>query len=114
VVEEQHPESSFTQRDIYNARALINREKLNGYTPTVALIKLFDDMEIPYLVKWADDQLNRLLGLVWTFPYGIQMWKRFPEVISFDNTYNTNRFKFPYSKPPVRPVLGLYSTQPSA
>ncbi|KAM4061718.1 MULE transposase [Hirsutella rhossiliensis] len=23
------------------------------------------------------------------------MWKRFPEVISFDNTYNTNRFKLP-------------------
>ncbi|RKK89591.1 hypothetical protein BFJ70_g17849, partial [Fusarium oxysporum] len=64
VVEEQHPESSFTQRDIYNARALINREKLNGYTPTAALIKLFDEMEIPYLVKWADDQPNRLLGLV--------------------------------------------------
>jgi hypothetical protein len=23
------------------------------------------------------------------------MWKRFPEVLSFDNTYNTNRFKLP-------------------
>ncbi|KAF6527503.1 hypothetical protein HZS61_007805 [Fusarium oxysporum f. sp. conglutinans] len=88
VVEEQHPESSFTQRDIYNARALMNRKKLNGYTPTAALVKLFDEMEIPYLVKWADDQPNRLLGLVRTFPYCIQMWKRFLEVIGFDNTYN--------------------------
>ncbi|KAL6405570.1 hypothetical protein AUP68_11330 [Ilyonectria robusta] len=79
VVEEQHPESQFTQRDIYNARALINRDKLNGYAPTAALIKLFDEMEVPYLVKWADDQPNRLLGLVWTFPYCFQMWKRFPE-----------------------------------
>lgn len=64
VVEEQHPESQLTQRDIYNARALINRDKLNGYAPTAALIKLFDEMEVPYLVKWADDQPNRLLGLV--------------------------------------------------
>ncbi|XP_044722264.1 MULE transposase domain-containing protein [Hirsutella rhossiliensis] len=23
------------------------------------------------------------------------MWKRFPETMSFDNTYNTNRFKLP-------------------
>ncbi|KAH7471692.1 hypothetical protein FOMA001_g13476 [Fusarium oxysporum f. sp. matthiolae] len=106
VVEEQHPESLFTQRDIYNARALINREKLNGYTPTAALIKLFDEMEIPYLVKWADDQPNRLLGLVWTFPYCIQMWKRFPEVISFDNTYNTNRFKLPLFQATGQTCLG--------
>ncbi|KAK2686613.1 hypothetical protein QWA68_015903 [Fusarium oxysporum] len=64
VVKEQHPKSSFTQRDIYNACALINQEKLNSYTPTAALIKLFDDMEIPYLIKWADNQLNYLLGLI--------------------------------------------------
>ncbi|EXL39278.1 hypothetical protein FOCG_18111 [Fusarium oxysporum f. sp. radicis-lycopersici 26381] len=106
MVEEQHSESSFTQRDIYNARTLINREKLNGYTPTAALIKLFDEMEIPYLVKWADDQPNRLLGLVWTFPYCIQMWKRFPEVISFDNTYNTNRFKLPLFQATGQTCLG--------
>jgi hypothetical protein len=95
IVEQEHPDTTFTQRDIYNARALINREKLDSYTPTAALIKLFDEMKIPYLVKWADDEPTRLLGLVWTFPYCLQMWKRFPEVISFDNTYNTNRFKLP-------------------
>ncbi|EXL47819.1 hypothetical protein FOCG_10334 [Fusarium oxysporum f. sp. radicis-lycopersici 26381] len=64
VVEEQHPESLFTQRDIYNARTLINQEKLNGYIPTAALIKLFDEMEIPYLIKWANNQPNHLLGLI--------------------------------------------------
>lgn len=106
VVEEQHPESVFTQRDIYNARSLINRDKLNGYTPTGALIKLFDDREIPYIVKWADNDPNRLLGLVWTFPYCVQMWKRFPEVISFDNTYNTNRFKLPLFQATGQTCLG--------
>jgi hypothetical protein len=106
VVEEQHPQSQFTQRDIYNARALINRDKLNGYAPTAALIKLFDEMEVPYLVKWADDQPNRLLGLVWTFPYCFRMWKRFPEVISFDNTYNTNRFKLPLFQATGQTCLG--------
>ncbi|KAI8406405.1 hypothetical protein FOFC_13875 [Fusarium oxysporum] len=95
VVQDQHPELNFTKRDIYNARSLINREKLGGLGPTAALIKLFDEQKVPYIVKWADDNPNRLLGLVWTFPYCIGMWKRFPEVISFDNTYNTNRFKLP-------------------
>ncbi|KNB13731.1 hypothetical protein FOXG_14088 [Fusarium oxysporum f. sp. lycopersici 4287] len=106
VVQEQHPESVFTRKDIYNARSLINRDKLDGYTPTAALIKLFDEREIPYLVKWADDNSNRLLGLVWTFPYCLQMWKRFPEVISFDNTYNTNRFKLPLFQATGQTCLG--------
>ncbi|KAJ0127764.1 hypothetical protein HZ326_29128 [Fusarium oxysporum f. sp. albedinis] len=106
VVREQHPESVLTRKDIYNARSLINRDKFDGYTPTAALIKLFDEREIPYLVKWADDNPNRLLGLVWSFPYCIQMWKRFPEVISFDNTYNTNRFKLPLFQATGQTCLG--------
>ncbi|KAH9233526.1 hypothetical protein K456DRAFT_265604 [Colletotrichum gloeosporioides 23] len=73
VVQEQFPNSTFTQQDIYNARALINREKLGGYSSTAALIKLFDERSIPYIVKWADDNSNRLVGLVWTFPYCLQM-----------------------------------------
>ncbi|CEI63495.1 unnamed protein product [Fusarium venenatum] len=64
VVREQHPESVFTQRDIYNARSLINYDKFDKYTSTAALIKLFDEREIPYLVKWVDDNPERLLGLV--------------------------------------------------
>ncbi|PNP73906.1 hypothetical protein FNYG_12757 [Fusarium nygamai] len=106
VVQEQHPESIFTQRDIYNARALINRDKLSGYTPTGALIKLFNELHIPYLAKWVDNEPNRLVGLVWTFPYCLQMWKRFPEVISFDNTYNTNRFKLPLFQATGQTCLG--------
>ncbi|KAJ6436554.1 mutator-like element [Purpureocillium lavendulum] len=104
--EEQHPETVFTRRDIYNARASINCDKLGGYTPTAALIKLFDENKIPYLVKWADNNSNRLVGLVWTFPYCLQMWKRFPEVISFDNTYNTNRFKLPLFQATGQTCLG--------
>ena len=95
VVQEKHDDTVFTHRDIYNARALINRETLGGHTPTAALLKLFAEKEIPYLVKWADDEPNRLVGLVWTFPYCVQMWKRFPKVVGFDITYNTNRFKLP-------------------
>ncbi|KAI8404297.1 hypothetical protein FOFC_15792 [Fusarium oxysporum] len=106
IVQEQHPESSFTRKDIYNARSRINRDKLDGHTPTAALIKLLDEMKIPYLVKWGGDEPNRLVGLVWAFPYCLQMWKRFPEVISFDNTYNTNRFKLPLFQAMGQTCLG--------
>lgn len=63
-------------------------------------------MEIPYLVRRADSNPNRLVGFVWTFPYCIGMWKRFPEVISFDNTYNTNRFKLPLFQVTGQTCLG--------
>ncbi|KJK85276.1 hypothetical protein H633G_10887 [Metarhizium anisopliae BRIP 53284] len=106
IVEAEFPDTTLLRKDIYNARSLINREKLNGYTPTAALIKLFDEKRIPYLVKWAYNEPNRLLGLVWTFPYCLQMWKRFPEVISFDNTYNTNRFKLPLFQATGQTCLG--------
>ncbi|OAQ58923.1 mutator-like element [Purpureocillium lilacinum] len=95
----------YTIRTLH-ARALINCGKLDGYTPTAALIKLFDERKIPYLVKWADNNSNRLLGIVWTFPYCLQMWKRFPEVMSFDNTYNTNRFKLPLFQATGQTCLG--------
>ncbi|RYC80649.1 hypothetical protein BFJ63_vAg16470 [Fusarium oxysporum f. sp. narcissi] len=108
IVQEQHPESSFTRKDIYNARSRINRDKLDGHTPTAALIKLLDEMKIPYLIKWGGgvDEPNHLVGLVWAFPYCLQMWKRFPEVISFDNTYNTNRFKLPLFQTTGQACLG--------
>ncbi|RFN54790.1 mutator-like element, partial [Fusarium flagelliforme] len=106
IVEQEHPESTLTQRDIYNARALVTRDILRGYASTAALLKEFNKKEIPYVVKWSPDEPNRLLGLVWTFPYCIQMWKRFPEVISFNNTYNTNRFKLPLFQVTGQTCLG--------
>ena len=54
VVQEQHPDSILTQRDIYNARSRINREKLDGYSAIASLIKLFDEQDIPYIVKGID------------------------------------------------------------
>ncbi|RKK11850.1 hypothetical protein BFJ65_g13726 [Fusarium oxysporum f. sp. cepae] len=66
VVQEQHPELAFTQRDIYNARARINRDKLNGHTPTAALIKLFDEIDIPYVATG-----QTCLGSVFNAAFGL-------------------------------------------
>lgn len=106
IVRSHFPESVFTRRDIYNARAQIHRGQLGGYSSTAALIKLFDEQAVPYVAKWADDEPDRLVGLVWTFPYCVKMWRRFSEVISFDNTYNTNRFKLPLFQVTGQTCLG--------
>ncbi|KJZ68074.1 hypothetical protein HIM_12537 [Hirsutella minnesotensis 3608] len=95
IVREKHPGTLYTRKDIYNARALLVRQKLDGLGPTAALIKLFDEKGIPYIVKWSVAEPDRLVGLIWTYPYCLRMWKRFPETMGFDNTYNTNRFKLP-------------------
>ncbi|RYC81842.1 hypothetical protein BFJ63_vAg15271 [Fusarium oxysporum f. sp. narcissi] len=57
-------------RDIYNARARISRENLGGYRSTAALIKLFDDKEIPYVAEWAKD-VPLLYPDVEAFPRGL-------------------------------------------
>ena len=43
VVRDRFPHSRHTRRDIYNARARLQRKDLNGYTTTGALIKVFDE-----------------------------------------------------------------------
>lgn len=106
IIRDHFLDSVYTARDIYNARARINRENLGSYTSTAALIKLFDEKGIPYIAEWASDEPSRLVGLVWTFPYCLRMWKRFSEVISFDNTYNTNRFKLPLFQVTGQTCLG--------
>lgn len=106
IVRDHFPDSVYTQRDIYNVRARINREHLGGYCSTAALINLFADKEILYIAEWAEDEHDRLVGLVWTFHYCVRTWRRFPEVISFDNTYNTNWFKLPLFQVTGQTCLG--------
>ncbi len=46
VAQKEYPESIFTQRDIYNTRARLNRDQLGSYSSTAALIKLFNEREV--------------------------------------------------------------------
>jgi hypothetical protein len=51
MVQKQFRESILISRNIYNAQAAVTREKLGNYNSTAAFIKLFDEREIPYIVK---------------------------------------------------------------
>lgn len=47
-------DSVLTRGDIYNARALVNRQKLDSYNPTATLIKIFDKKGVSDAVKWLE------------------------------------------------------------
>lgn len=59
-----------------------------------ATIRTFDELGVPYIAKWDEEDHDRLLGLVFTFETCQQMWKRFPDCLSLDNTYRTNALGF--------------------
>lgn len=94
VVNDHDPESVLTRRDVYNVRAGLRRNALEGYTPSGALIHIFDSMksqfDLDYRVKWEDDEQTRFLGLVFCFVGGIEFQRYFPDLGFIDMTYNTN------------------------
>jgi hypothetical protein len=94
VVSDHDATSVLTRRDIYNARATLRHEALNGRTPSGALIHIFDDMKsefhLDYRVQWEDDKQTRFLGLVFGFVGSIGFQYNFPELGFIDMTYNTN------------------------
>ena len=49
-----------------------------------------------------------IAGLFWTYSWAVGQWKRHPEVLSFDNTYKTNKFNMPLLQ--VTGVTGSWTT----
>lgn len=80
-------------------------EALGGYTPTQALIKHFTDTGIKHFVRQLSGHVT---ALNWTYPWCEKAWKRFPDVLSLDNTYKTNRFDMPFLN--VTGVTNLHTT----
>lgn len=80
-------------------------EALGGYTPTQALLKHFADTGIKHRVRQLQ---GRVVALVWTYPFCEGMWQRFPDVISIDNTYKTNRFQMPFLN--VTGITNIHTT----
>ena len=95
TLRQQFPTAIFTQRDIQNCRERLRSKSLAGYTPTQALIQHFEELGIEHVVRYAEDDPNRPIGLFFTFSWCQDMWKRFPWCLQIDNTYKTNRFKMP-------------------
>lgn len=95
LIATQFPDMNYVDRDIYNVRALICRQRLDGYTGTVAVIKEFNKLKIPYIAKWADpDTKEDLIGIVFSYPLLLLMTALLWEVIQVDKTYSINIFSY--------------------
>jgi len=95
MIREDYPDSHYTTKDINNQRQRLRLKERDGCTASGALIKAFDEEGVTYVTKWDPQDPDRLAGIVFTFPDCVEMWKRFPDCLSLDNTHCTNGLGFP-------------------
>lgn len=48
-----------------------------------------------HVVRIDPTDHHKITGLFWTYPWCIEMWRKYPFVLQLDNTYKTNRFSMP-------------------
>jgi hypothetical protein len=95
LILDKDPSAVFNKKDINNYRRTIRLRDLDGYTPVQALVKILVDEGIQHAVRYDPEDPDRLTGIIWTFDCCVEMWKRYSEVLSFDNTYSTNCLGLP-------------------
>ena len=59
------------------------------------MIHELKEQNIDHVVRWDEADSSVPIGLFWTYPWCITMWKHFPWVIQLDNTYKSNHFRMP-------------------
>jgi len=96
LIRQKWPEATFIARDLENLRARQAKARQEGYTPAQAVLKSFDEQGVKYSVRFAEDDPDRIIGLLWTLPWCETQWKRFSYCLQFDNTYKTNRHSLPF------------------
>jgi hypothetical protein len=95
IVKGEDDACDLTVKDVNNLRQEIRRKELDGCMPAGAILKAFDDAGINYIAKYNPDNVDQLCGLFFTFKTCEELWKRFPDCLSLDNTYKTNSLGFP-------------------
>jgi hypothetical protein len=70
IIQAQFPDRSLTRRDVENQWAHHKRHKLNGLTPVGALIRDLNEKGINHVVKYREDDPERLHGVEWSLPIG--------------------------------------------
>ena len=90
LMEARHPDQPWKRKDVENEITRARTESLGGYSPTQALIRTFRDRNIKHFIRQLEGFIT---GLIWTYPHCEQLWKRYPDLLSLDNTYKTNPFQ---------------------
>ncbi|KAE8219630.1 hypothetical protein CF326_g8915 [Tilletia indica] len=86
-----------TSKDVSNLLQRHRREVLHGRAPAEALLEWLREQEWPHITKIAavDTGVERLEGLFFAHPRGLELLRRFGTVILIDATYNTNQHRLP-------------------
>ncbi|KAM4058286.1 MULE transposase [Hirsutella rhossiliensis] len=92
----KNPDLKFiTGQHIRNAIAAYRVRELAGRTPLQFLYDQLKDLSLGFFFRDTRDQEGRLTGLFIAPRTGIELWRRFPNILLLDCTYKTNRFKMP-------------------
>ena len=76
------------RQHIYNARAKLTRDLMNGLSSIQYLYKMLPEKEYIFDYRLTPD--GGLLNLTFAHHDSVKMWEKFPYVMIMDITYNTN------------------------
>jgi len=95
ILRQEFPGKHFTRKDIHNQRAYLRAEEMDGYSASAAVIRAFEEEDVPYEAIWRGEDNEILEGIIFSFPETQDVWKRFGNCLGLDNTYATNVLNFP-------------------
>jgi hypothetical protein len=86
-----------TARDVRNRLAKERRAANGNSSPFERFLAcLRERPDISHKVRRAGDlPEGEIVQIFWTYRHCVDLWKKHPVLLSFDNTYRTNRYRWP-------------------
>lgn len=85
------PDHVFIDKDLSNLRSRHNMGQVGGSTSIQALSKRFERQGVKHTVRHDPSTPDEPTGIVWTYPWCEDMWRRFPFVLYLDSSRNSSR-----------------------
>lgn len=91
-VHKKDPSSGLTDRELYNWRARLIRDRRRGLTDIQAFVQAICDAggESYSYIEWENEEIRRPRHMAWSLSSQLEQWKIRPWVLSLDATYKTN------------------------
>ena len=81
-------------KDVTNAQNALIRRKYGPFSSTQLFLHILEESpNVVYRIHRGND--GKIDAVFFSFHCSLELWKRNPEVLSFDNTYRVNRFNMP-------------------
>ncbi|XP_076938314.1 protein FAR-RED IMPAIRED RESPONSE 1-like [Bidens hawaiensis] len=107
LLRRQFPEACVIDKDIHNRIESWRRENTVGDTPMQVFESFLINNGFVYHTR-ENPATNRVEDVFFCHDTSHKMWRAFPHLLLFDNTYNTNMYKWPFVQ-----YIGVTSTSKS-